>query len=55
LNNFSKYVIFHDASKVGLPYAFCKNTGHFDLSTALDVSCAVFCKRFRESRGQSDC
>jgi len=35
---------------VGLPDAFCKNTGHFDLSTVPDLSCVVFRKRHRENR-----
>jgi len=36
--------------QVGLPDAFCKNTGHFDLSTVPDLSCVVFRKRHRENR-----
>ena len=30
--------------------AFCKNTGHFNLSTVPDLSCVVIRKRHRESR-----
>jgi len=37
-------------SSVGLPDAFCKNTGHFDLSTVPDLSRVVFRKRYRENR-----
>jgi len=35
---------------LGLPDAFCKNTGHFDLSTVPDLSRVVFHKRHRENR-----
>ena len=35
---------------IGLPDAFCKNTGHFDLSKALDLSCVVIRKQHRENR-----
>ena len=35
---------------IGLPDAFCKNTGHFDLSTVPDQSCVVIRKRHRENR-----
>jgi len=35
---------------VGLPDAFCKNTGLFDLSTVPDLSCVKFRKRHRENR-----
>jgi len=35
---------------VGLPDAFCKNTGHFDLSTVPDLNCVVFHKRHGENR-----
>jgi len=35
---------------VGLPDAFCKNTGHFILSTAPDPSSVVIRKRHRENR-----
>jgi len=34
---------------LGLPDAFCKNTGHFDLSTVPDLNCFVFRKRHREN------
>ena len=34
---------------VGLPDAFCKNTGHFDLSTVPDLSCVLIRKRQREN------
>jgi len=33
-----------------LPDAFCKNTGHFEMSTVSDLSCVVFRKRHRENR-----
>jgi len=36
--------------EVGLPDAFCKNTGHFNLSTVPDRSCVVFRKGYRENR-----
>jgi len=35
---------------LGLPDAFCKNTGHFDLSTVPDLNCVVIRKRLRENR-----
>jgi len=35
---------------IGLPDAFCKNTGHFDLSTVPDLICVVMRKRHRENR-----
>jgi len=35
---------------LGLPDAFCKNTGHFDLSTVPDLKRVVFRKRHRENR-----
>jgi len=38
------------APQMGLPDAFCKNTGHFDLSTVPDLSCVVIRKRLRENR-----
>jgi len=34
----------------GLPDAFCKNTGHFDLSTVPDLSCVVFLMWHRDNR-----
>jgi len=36
--------------RVGLLDAFCKNTGHFDLSAAPNLSCVAFRKRHRENR-----
>jgi len=36
--------------QLGLPDAFCKNTGHFDLSAVPDLSCVVFRKRHMENR-----
>jgi len=35
---------------MGLPDAFCKNTGHFDLLTVPDLSCVLFRKRHREKQ-----
>ena len=35
---------------LGLPDAFCKNTGHFDLSAVPDLSCVVIRKRHRDNR-----
>jgi len=35
---------------VRLPDAFCKNTGHFDLSAVPDLTCVVFRNRHRENR-----
>jgi len=35
---------------VVLPDAFCKNTGHFILSTAPNLSSVVIRKRHRENR-----
>jgi len=35
---------------VALPNAFCKNTGHFDLSTVWHLSCVVFRKQHKENR-----
>ena len=35
---------------IGLPDAFCKNTGHFNLSTVSDLICVVIRKRLRENR-----
>jgi len=37
-------------AQLGLPDAFCKNTGHFDLSTVPDLSCVVFRKRHSENK-----
>ena len=36
--------------QVGLSDAFCKNTGHFDLSSVPDLSCVVVRKRHGENR-----
>jgi len=41
---------YHPGCLVGLPDAFCKNIGHFDLSTVPDLSRVVFRKRQRENR-----
>jgi len=38
------------ASEIGLPDAFCKNTGHFSLSTVSGLSRLVFRERYRENR-----
>ena len=35
---------------LGLSDAFCKHTGHFDLSTVPDLSCVLIRKRHRENR-----
>jgi len=43
-------LIFCVVSPLGLPDAFCKNTGHFDLSTVPELSCAVFRSQHRCSR-----
>jgi len=35
---------------LGLPDAFCTNTGHIEMSTVPDLSCVVFRKWHRENR-----
>ena len=46
----SKFWQKYFALPIGLPDAFCKNTGHFDLSTLPDLNRVVFRKRRRENR-----
>jgi len=41
-------VVYDDT--LGLPDAFCKNTGHFELSSVPDLSCVKFRKRHRVNR-----
>jgi len=38
------------STTLGLPDAFCKNTGYFDFSAVPDLSCVVFRKRHMENR-----
>ena len=46
----SFWLKFMNEDGVVLPDAFCKNTGHFILSTAPNLSSVVIRKRHRENR-----
>ena len=49
LQTFRWLRMFKIVLRVGLSDEFCKNTGHFDLSTASDLNRVVFHKRRREN------